>query len=510
MSSEQLPSGWASACLSDLASLNPGLGRCILDESHPVTFVPMAAVAEGFGGIVAPETRPYGEVKKGYTPFVSGDVIFAKITPCMENGKGGVVKGTQDDAFFGSTEFHVVRPRGGVQAAWLASYLSQESLRRAARLKMKGSAGQLRVPEEFLAELQVPLPPAAEQTRIADRIDELFSDLDSGVEALRRVRRKLDRYRAAVLHAAVTGRLSARWREEHAADTEPAADLLARILKARREHWEAETLRKYEAKGKTPPKGWRGRYKEPNAPVTEGLPALPASWVWVAAEQLGFVQLGRQRSPKNRSAEFPTPYVRAANLTEQGLDLSDVLDMEFRPEERDVYQLAPGDLLLSEASGSASQVGKPVMWRGELDLCCFQNTVIRLRPCEANGEYLLLYFKHCYTNHVFSNLARGVGIHHLSAGKLSPLPIALPPSAEQDVIIAEAESQLCLIDTLEAEVDRTLRRSGRLRQSILKAAFEGKLVPQDSEDEPASALLERLTQEAGSTPRRGHRQSRAR
>ncbi len=107
-------------------------------------------------------------------------------------------------------------------------------------------------------------------------------------------------------------------------------------------------------------------------------------------------------SPKNKSAEFPTKYLRAANITESGLDLSDVLEMNFKPVERERYQLRPGDILVSEASGSASQVGKPAIWNGELPLCCFQNTVIRLRSNTVDSRYLLWLFMHFYRNGVFS------------------------------------------------------------------------------------------------------------
>ncbi len=108
--------------------------------------------------------------------------------------------------------------------------------------------------------------------------------------------------------------------------------------------------------------------------------SIPPGWERTRVGEVGEVRLGRQRSPKNRSANFPTKYIRAANITWTGLDLSDVLDMDFRPQERASYRLQPGDVLLSEASGSASAVGKPAIWNGDLEDCCFQNTVIRFRP----------------------------------------------------------------------------------------------------------------------------------
>jgi len=107
---QQLPPGWDCPLLAEVARINPALGRCVINDSVEVTFVPMRAVESEGGGLLRPEVRPYGEVKKGYTSFLSGDVIMAKITPCMENGKTMVVPALPGQVCFGSTEFHVIRP----------------------------------------------------------------------------------------------------------------------------------------------------------------------------------------------------------------------------------------------------------------------------------------------------------------------------------------------------------------------------------------------------------------
>jgi type I restriction enzyme, S subunit len=491
----ELPAGWVWASLAEITRINPPLDNRNLDDAQRVTFVPMAAVDEGFGGVQRPSFRPFSDVKKGYTPFQVSDIIMAKITPCMENGKGGVVKGADGEVFFGSTEFHVFRPYPGILPQWIGAFLAQERVRRAARLGMKGSAGQLRVPEEFLNRLHLPLAPLVEQIRITERIDELFTDLSAGVTSLERVRKKLKRYRRAVLHAAVTGRLTTEWRKTQGPSPESGEKLLARILIERRRQWEKRTLDRYAKAKRTPPKDWQGRYVEPAGPNISALPELPQEWCWASADQLGWVQLGRQRSPKNRSNKFPTKYLRAANLTERGLDLSDVLDMEFEPNELQTYRLMAGDVLLSEASGSASQVGKPVVWRDELKDCAFQNTVVRLRPALVDSDYLYTYFLHCYRNQIFANVARGVGINHLSADKFSKIAIALPPMNEQTHIVDAVNEKLSQIDAMEAEVARGLARGARLRQAILNSAFAGKIVPQHRGDEPASTLLERIRAE---------------
>ncbi len=327
--------------------------------------------------------------------------------------------------------------------------------------------------------LPIKLPSVDLQTLVVEKIEELFSDLDAGVAALKRAQANLKRYRAAVLKAAVEGRLTAQWRAERKAKgfpTEPAAQLLARSLAVRCKKWEAAQLKKYADAGEAPPKGWQEKYSEPAAPDTSGLPELPGGWCWANMEQLGEVQLGRQRSPKNVSKDFPTKYLRSANITEAGLDLSDVLEMEFSPREKETFCLKLGDLILSEASGSPKQVGKPAMWRNELQECCFQNTVIRLRPAEGLSEFVLKILQAFYINGVFARTATGVGINHLSAYKFSKIAVPLGPLIEQTEIVAQVEAKLSNIAQAETEIKRSLERAARLRQAILKRAFEGRLV----------------------------------
>ena len=115
---------------------------------------------------------------------------------------------------------------------------------------------------------------------------------------------------------------------------------------------------------------------------------LPPSWAVMELDALADVQLGRQRSPKHHQGPNMRPYLRAANVTWQGLDLSDVSQMNFTDTEMTTYRLVSGDILVNEASGSASEVGKAVVFRGEVADCGFQNHLIRLRPQGIDGSYL--------------------------------------------------------------------------------------------------------------------------
>jgi type I restriction enzyme S subunit len=154
--------------LREEVAINPAVSLGRLTDDTPVSFVPMEAVENNAAGGITLETRTLSEVRKGYTPFADGDVLWAKITPCMENGKSGIVRKLKNGVGFGSTEFHVLRPLSArVSAEYVHEFVSQWALRRVARFAFTGSAGHQRVPQEFLAELPFPVPPLDVQERIA-------------------------------------------------------------------------------------------------------------------------------------------------------------------------------------------------------------------------------------------------------------------------------------------------------------------------------------------------------
>ena len=156
-----------TAPLANIARINPRRPPDFVrpPDDSPTAFVPMTAV-QAEGGGANPVLRPYAEVRRGYTFFQSGDVMFAKITPCMQNGKHFVAPQTPGGFGFASTEFHVVRPEPGVLAEWILYFLRQPSVLAEAEQQFSGAVGQQRVPDNFLRELEIPLPPLAEQRRI--------------------------------------------------------------------------------------------------------------------------------------------------------------------------------------------------------------------------------------------------------------------------------------------------------------------------------------------------------
>ncbi|HXF70108.1 MAG TPA: restriction endonuclease subunit S [Thermoflexus sp.] len=203
----ELPKGWRWVRLGEVCEINPRRPRIVRDPEAPTTFVPMSAVDEESGTIVAAEEKPFALVRRGYTYFEEGDVLFAKITPCMENGKAAIARGLRDGIGFGSTEFHVLRPRDSVMSEWIWHFVRQASFRQAARKAFRGGVGQQRVPQEFLENYLIPLPPLSEQRRIVARLEAVQAKIRALKEAQAATDAELQRLEQAILEKAFRGEL---------------------------------------------------------------------------------------------------------------------------------------------------------------------------------------------------------------------------------------------------------------------------------------------------------------
>jgi len=222
---------------------------------------------------------------------------------------------------------------------------------------------------------------------------------------------------------------------------------------------------------------------------------LPAGWTEVALGDVAEVRLGRQRSPKNHSGTHMRPYMRAANVGWDGLRLDDVKSMNFTDAEMATYQLAPGDLLLSEASGSAREVGKPAIWNGEIEGCGFQNTLLRVRSKGPDPRYLLHCFRHQAASGGFARRSRGVGIFHLGRKALAETPLPLPPLEEQRRIAAILDKA----DELRAKRRAALEQLDTLTQAIFLDMFGDPVRnPKGWERSTLGSLLESI--ESGKSP----------
>lgn len=203
---------------------------------------------------------------------------------------------------------------------------------------------------------------------------------------------------------------------------------------------------------------------------------LPPGWCWVAIRDIGDVRLGRQRSPDRATGPHMRPYMRAANVTWKGISLDDVKQMDFSPQEFEVFALRPGDVLVGEASGSRLEVGKSAIWRGEVPGACFQNTLIRVRVGDAVlPEYLQKHLAHDAHRGALADISRGIGIHHIGAAGLAEWQISLAPLPEQKRIADKLDALLARVDACRERLDRVPGILKRFHQSVLAAATSGEL-----------------------------------
>jgi type I restriction enzyme S subunit len=359
--------------------------------------------------------------------------------------------------------------------------LNSQPLRRQAAELMHG-VGRPRLGLQWFRGLHFPLAPQPEQQRIIGEIESYFTRLDDAVATLERVERNLKRYRASVLKSAVEGRLvptEAALAEQEGRDYEPASVLLERILAERRRRWSES--------------GKKGKYEEPTPPDTTNLPDLPEGWCWATAD----TACERVVDCHNKTAPYVEngiPLLRTTNIRNGSLKLD---ELRYVTEETYAYWSrrcppCPGDVLFTREA----PMGEAAIVPEGMRVCMGQRMMLlRADPRFLCSRYLLLAVQAPHILHYATHRAVGIGVQHLRVADVESLPVPLPPIAEQRRIADEAERQLTVIETLWQQQRSIARRSQRLRQSILKWAFEGKLADQDPEDEPASILLARIKAE---------------
>ena len=513
---ENMPNSWELADLCEVAELNPRLDKSAHTGNLMVSFVPMPRVEAGTGAMDVSQTRSLEEVKKGYTPFREGDVLFAKITPCMENGKMAVVPPLKNGLGFGSTEFHVLRPYCEISAQYIYFFVSSESFRRDAEHNMTGAVGQRRVPISYLADQSVPVPPAREQRRIVAKIEELFSELDKGIESLKAARAKLNIYRQAVLKHAFEGKLTAQWREENKDKLETPEQLLARIKQEREARYEQQlqewkaAVKKWEEDGKLGKRPARLPKMEeiPHLPLTETetLPSLPAGWSYL---RLGLV-IDEPKYGSSKKCDYDykgTGVLRIPNVVRGAVDASDLKGAHFEEDEKRAYGLRSGDILVIRSNGSISIVGRCALISKAEEQYLYAGYLIRLRSNLAalHPEYLVsLLSSHLLRTQIEHKAKSTSGVNNINSGEIQSLIVPLCSFSEQEVVVERLSASLSSIDSIEAEIDSQLLKVDALRQSVLKKAFSGQLVPQDPDDEPASSLLERIEAEKEKAAQNNH------
>jgi len=403
--------------------------------------------------------------------------------------------------FWVNNHAHIFRTYAACPLAFVEHYLNSIDL----SPYVTGTA-QPKLPQGLMNKISLVVAPLVEQQRIVESLDSYLTRLDAATEGLKRVEANLKRYRASVLKAAVEGSLvptEAELAKKEQREFEPASVLLERILKERRQRWEQAELAKMKAKGEVFRNDkWKEKYEEPSAPDTSELPELPDGWCWTTLDQLAVVQGGIQKGKARDRGEVlrQVPYLRVANVQRGQLDLNEVKTIGATEDEIRQLRLQVGDILFNEG-GDRDKLGRGWVWNGEIGECIHQNHVFRARLTNRDvlPKYISWYANSTGQRYFFDEGKQTTNLASLNSTKLRQLPIPLAPKAEQEAIASELERLLSDASAGEAAVQTNIRRISSLRQSILRWAFEGKLVDQDPNDEPASVLLERIRGERESS-----------
>jgi type I restriction enzyme, S subunit len=489
-----LPSGWTTATIGELIALE---GKFIdgdwveskdQDPLGEVRLIQLADIGDGEYRDRSARFLTLGKAKElGCTFLETEDVLIARMPDPL--GRACIFPGDIKPSVTVVDVCIVRTGEEGPNHRWLMYTINSPAFRSAVANLQSGTTRQ-RISRSNLAILEIPVPPIAEQQRIVSAIEQQFTRLDAGVAALRRAQAKLKRYRAAVLKAAVEGKLTEEWRAEHPT-TEPASILLERILKERRARWETDL----KAKGKDLLKV---KYVEPAKPDMENLPELTEGWCWATVGQ-AVLRSEYGTSVKCDYGVQGIPVLRIPNIAAGEIDLSDMkyCTKPININEDDSLQI--GDLLVCRTNGSISLIGKTALVRVPLEpYHTFASYLLRFRLFETK---ILPKWLHLFLSSpqgrafIERNAASSAGQHNISLTLIHGMEFPVPPLAEQEQIVAEVEQRLSVVDQLEWIVEANLKRAERLRQSILQQAFAGRLVPQDPNDEPASVLLERIRKE---------------
>ena len=474
MDIEKLPAGWTSITLGDSCLVIQGQSPPGTTYNTDMVGLPFLQGKAEFG-VTYPEPVKWCSAPSKIAE--RGDVLISVRAPVGPTNLCGV------QSCIGRG-LAAIRPFGEVPERFILYSLraTEDEL----RSKATGTTFEAIRGDDLRAH-SVNLPPLPEQHRIVAEIEKQFTRLDASVDGLKRAQANLKRYRASVLKAACEGKLvptEAELARAEGRDYEPADRLLERILAERRAQWESQEKR-------------RGKYKEPIIPNASDLPELPEGWGWVSFDQVAWMLEGGSAAtatstPSNR------PVLRSSAVRQGLIDYDDYRFLSDEAKQGIDPYIAAGDLLFTRLSGTLEYVGNcAVVKELEGRKIEFPDRIFRGRcvPSIAPHFVQLAFSEKTLRRSLEAKAKSTAGHQRISLTDLREFCIPMPPLAEQHRIVAEIESHLSVIQNAEAVVDASLKRAERLRQSILKQAFSGQLVPQDPDDEPASVLLERIRAE---------------
>lgn len=452
-----LPEGWVETTLSEISSLGP---KSDWGDNIDVGFVPMSHAPTSFRDAIRYDIRPWYEVKKAYTHFENGDVIFAKVTPCFENGKAALVSGLPNGAGAGSSEFHVLRPLdAGISAAYLLAVIKSAAFLRDGEESMTGAVGLRRVPRAFVESFPIFLPPEPEQTRIAQKLDSLLAQLDTLKARIDAIPALLKGFRHSTLSAAVSGRMTGKPK----VSTEAASS-----------------------------------YQSPLVFFGSEQGDEPGNWQWEKLVNIATLESGH--TPRKSVSGYwdggDVPWISLQDI--RAADGKEIFSTKFMPTmlgiENSSARLLPMGTVCFSRDISVGYV--TLMGRSMATTQHFANWICgdTLLP-----KYLMYAFM-ASRNHLLKS-GQGSTVKTIYMPALKELRILLPPLAEQAEIVRRVDQLFAIADQLEAKVATAKQCIDALTQSLLAKAFRGELVPQDPNDEPASVLLERVRAQRAAVPK---------
>lgn len=494
------PPGWQRVTLAEIsADISPGFASGVhssdgtgvphlrpmnVDRDGQIDLSVIKSVAESNGTEVQP-----------------GDILFNNTNSAELVGKTAVVS-SREAGFAFSNHMTRVRPEKAIASAFVARQLHFLWMSGYMKQRCTNHVNQASISTKTLANtIPFLLPPAAEQSRIVAKLEELLSDLDASVAELKAAQKKLVQYRQSLLKAAVEGTLTAEWRTRNT-PTETGAQLLARILTERRARWEIKQLAKFKEQGKTPPKDWRKKYPEPVQPDTSHLPELPQGWVWASVEQitsderysLSIGPFGSNlKVPDYRDAGVPLVFVRNIRSGNYGGEHTKYVTPE-KAVELAAHSVAAGDVLVTKMG---EPPGDADVYPDDQPPAVITADCIKIR-CWA-GLMRPEFLKAVINSHIgkrqIEPMTQGVAQKKVSLGRFTSLAVPVPPAEEQVLIVQEVTAADRAAFEQLAAINLSLKQSIAQRQNILHAAFAGQLVSQNPSDEPASVTLERIRAE---------------
>ena len=497
-----LPVGWIDVALTDICQIVGGGTPSTKVAEYWEGDIPWISSADIYG---LTDIRPRRKITEAAIRGSATNMVAAGAIVVVTRVGLGKVAIAHRDLCFSQDSQGLVFDADQISGLYLTYFLSQA----VQNFRYEGRGTTISgVTKKHLGEIQVLIPPLPEQRRIVAEIEKQFTRLDASVAALRRTQANLKRYRASVLRAACSGELvptEAELARAEGREYEPADVLLERILAERRARWESQEKR-------------RGKYKEPAAPDTSDLPPLPEGWVLATVDQM-IVRSEYGTSVKCSYESDGIPVLRIPNIVGREIDLTDLKFANQSLPVDDDRALQVGDVLMCRTNGSISLIGKTAVIKRPLEPHhSFASYLLRFRfvDCPPLSDWFHLFAtSQLGRNYIEREAASSAGQHNVSLSLIHRMAVPVPPLAEQHRIVAEVERRLSVIQQAETAVEASVQRAERLRQSILKRAFAGELVPQDPDDEPASVLLERIRaqreaeQAASATKKRPARRRRA-